>query len=127
MRTCAPTCGHAHPHAHMRAHMPTCAPTCAHARPHAPVLTCAHVLARAAGAVATGGRLLITEHASRPPGSNAPEDTVYPSAEETLASLDLDPRQWRGLCVCAIAGMGTRDEVQGETVKDNVIFLERIG
>ncbi|MAU45982.1 MAG: SAM-dependent methyltransferase [Yangia sp.] len=87
----------------------------------------AHVLARAAGAVATGGRLLITEHASRPPGSNAPEDTVYPSAEETLASLDLDPRQWRGLCVCAIAGMGTRDEVQGETVKDNVIFLERIG
>ena len=59
--------------------------------------------------------------------SNAPEDTVYPSAEETLASLDLDPRQWRGLCVCAIAGMGTRDEVQGETVKDNVIFLERIG
>lgn len=87
----------------------------------------ARVLARAAGAVSTGGRLLITEHASRPPGSKATEDTVFPTAEETLASLALDPRQWRRLCVCAIARTGTRADVQGETVEDNVIFMERLG
>ncbi|ABL69525.1 SAM-dependent methyltransferase [Paracoccus denitrificans] len=87
----------------------------------------ARVLARAAGAVSTGGHLLITEHASHPPGSKATEGTIFPTAEETLASLALDPRQWRRLCVCAIARMGTRDEVQGETVEDNVIFMERLG
>lgn len=87
----------------------------------------ARVLARAAGAVSTGGHLLITEHASHPPGSKAAEDTIFPTAEETLASLALDPRQWRRLCICAIARTGTRAEVHGERVEDNVIFMERLG
>lgn len=87
----------------------------------------ARVLARAAGAVSTGGHLLITEHASHPPGSKATEDTIFPTADETLASLALDPRQWRRLCICAIARTGTRAEVLGETVEDNVIFMERLG
>jgi len=87
----------------------------------------AHVLARAAGAVSVGGHLLITEHASRQSGSEAAEDMVFPSAEETLSSLDLAPCHWRRLCVCAIARIGTRTEVRGETVEDNVTFLERTG
>ena len=87
----------------------------------------ARVLARAAGAVTTGGRLLITEHGKRPPGSEAAEDRVFPGAEETLASLALDPRHWRRLCVCAIARKSTRPEVQGQTAEDNVIFLQRLG
>ncbi|KFI24188.1 hypothetical protein CG50_13490, partial [Paenirhodobacter enshiensis] len=75
----------------------------------------------------SGSTSLITEHASHPPGSKATEDTIFPTADETLASLALDPRQWRRLCICAIARTSTRAEVLGETVEDNVIFMERLG
>ena len=58
------------------------------------------VLARAAAAVAPGGHLLIVEHASRAPWSWSPENTRFPTAEDTLASMQLDPDHWAHRCLC---------------------------
>ncbi|GAA4737378.1 class I SAM-dependent methyltransferase [Modestobacter marinus] len=51
------------------------------------------VLRRAAGAVAPGG-LLLVEHGSAPSWSWAPPDLVFPTPEQALAELDLDPAEW---------------------------------
>ncbi len=85
----------------------------------------ARVLARAAEAVGPGGHLLIAEHAAPPPGSTVAAEAHHPTADETLAALHLDPARWQRLCVCAITRTGTRPEVRGETVTDNVVFLQR--
>lgn len=87
----------------------------------------ARVLARAAEAVLPDGHLLIIEHASRLPWSRAPEDMVYPAAEETLAAMALPTAPWQRLCVCTIARQAHGPEGQTAIVKDNVIFLRRIG
>jgi SAM-dependent methyltransferase len=52
------------------------------------------VLQAAARAVAPGGLLLIVEHASVAPWSWADPDTVFPTPEQSLAALDLDPTRW---------------------------------
>ena len=49
------------------------------------------MFARAAAAVRAGGMLLIVDHASVPPWSWADPDTVFPTPEQTLGSIGLDP------------------------------------
>ncbi len=85
----------------------------------------AAVLARAAAAVAPGGHLLIVEHASRAPWSWSPENTRFPTAEDTLAALHLGVGAWRDRCVSAIARTASGPDGQSATVTDNVIFLRR--
>lgn len=86
----------------------------------------AEVLARAAGAVAPDGHLLIIEHGSRAPWSWSPEDTLFPTAEDTLDAMRLSAKGWHRLCVCAIARIATGPEDQTALVTDNVIFLRRL-
>lgn len=84
------------------------------------------VLARGAAAVAPGGHLLIVEHASRAPWSWSPEDARFPTAEDTLASMQLDPEAWLHRCLCPISRMASGPEGQSATVMDNILFLQRL-
>ncbi len=86
----------------------------------------AEVLARAAGAVTAGGHLLIVEHASRAPWSWSPENTRFPTADDTFASMRLASDAWKHCCLCSIARMATGPEGQSAIVTDNVIFLQRL-
>ncbi|MBN9672738.1 class I SAM-dependent methyltransferase [Roseibium aggregatum] len=86
----------------------------------------AKVLRQAADAVDTGGHLLIVDHGSRAPWSWAPEDTVYPTAEDTLASLELVESTWQRCCVCPISRMTTGPEGQSAIVTDTIIFLRHL-
>ena len=84
------------------------------------------VLQAAAGAVAPGGLLLIVEHASVAPWSWADPDTVFPTPEESLAALDLDPSRWHDEFVGAPKREATGPNGQSATVTDNVIALRRL-
>ena len=84
------------------------------------------VLAKGAAAVAPGGHLLIIEHASRAPWSWSPENTRFPTAEETLASMHLDPDAWVHRCLCPIARTAAGPDGQSATVTDNILFLQRL-
>ncbi|WP_163852148.1 methyltransferase domain-containing protein [Pseudooceanicola aestuarii] len=85
------------------------------------------VLARAAAAVAPNGHLLITEHGSRAPWSWSPENTHFPTAEDSLAGMRLALQDWHKLCLCKIARDASGPEGQTARVEDNVIFLQRRG
>jgi SAM-dependent methyltransferase len=81
------------------------------------------VLRRAAGAVRTGGLLLIVDHAGPPPwASKLDHHHEFPSAEEVIASLELDASEWERVRVEAV-----EREVAGQTATwtDNVIALRR--
>tara|TARA_B100000378_G_scaffold60393_1_gene44916 strand:+ start:316 stop:930 length:615 start_codon:yes stop_codon:yes gene_type:complete len=84
------------------------------------------VLARAAAAVAPGGHILIVEHASRAPWSWSPEGTRFPTAEETLASMQLAADAWAHRCLCPIARIASGPDGQSATVTDNILFLQRL-
>lgn len=84
------------------------------------------VLRAAARAVAPGGLLLIVEHASVAPWSWTDPDTVFPTPEESLAALDLDPSRWHGEFVGAPERRATGPNGQRATVTDNVIALRRL-
>lgn len=84
-------------------------------------------LSRAAAAVQRRGHLLIIEHASRAPWSWSPPDTVYPTAEETLESMNLDESLWARVHVGSIERQANGPNGQTASVLDNVIFLRRNG
>ncbi|RYH00896.1 class I SAM-dependent methyltransferase [Salipiger sp. IMCC34102] len=84
------------------------------------------VLAKGAAAVAPGGHLLIIEHASRAPWSWSPENTRFPTAEQTLASMQLDSKDWAHRCLCPIARSASGPGGQSATVTDNILFLQRL-
>ena len=87
----------------------------------------AAVLCRAAGAVAPGGTLLIVDHGEAPPWAKFGHDHhhEFPSAEDVLAGLALDPAEWEPVRV----GPAERDAVgpEGEHAHlvDNIIELRR--
>lgn len=83
------------------------------------------VLRRAADTVAPGGHLLIIDHASRLPWSSAPPDRVYPTAEETLAGLDLQEPEWTRIHVGMIERSATGPNGETADVRDSVVFLKR--
>lgn len=83
------------------------------------------VLRRAADTVAPGGHLLIIDHASRLPWSSAPPDRVYPTAEETLAGLDLQEPEWTRIHVGKIERSATGPNGETADVRDSVVFLKR--
>ncbi len=83
------------------------------------------MLHRAARAVATGGTLLIVSHASVAPWSWSDPDTVFPTAEETVAALDLDESEWTRVFVGDPERTATGPEGQSATIKDAVVVLRR--
>ncbi len=82
-------------------------------------------LRRAANVVAPGGMLLIAAHGSRAPWSWADADTVYPTAEEELADLELNQSDWREVFIGPIERVANGPGGQTATVIDTVIALER--
>ena len=84
------------------------------------------VLQAAARAVAPGGLLLIVEHASVAPWSWTDPGTAFPTPEQSLAALDLDPSRWLKEFVGAPERGATAPGGQSATVTDNVIALRRL-
>ncbi len=84
------------------------------------------VLQKAAAAVAPGGLLLVVEHASVAPWSWADPETVFPTPQEALDTLELDLEAWH------IDFLGTPERLangpngQSATVADNIIALRRL-
>jgi SAM-dependent methyltransferase len=84
------------------------------------------VFRRAAKAVAPAGHLLIIDHGSRSPWSSAPPDWRFPTAGETLASLDLEEPDWSRIHVDALERDATGPSGGTAIVRDNVLLLRRI-
>jgi hypothetical protein len=80
----------------------------------------------AARAVTPGGLLLIVEHASVAPWSWVDPDTAFPTPEQSLGTLDLDPSRWHREFVGAPERLATGPNGQSATVTDNVIALRRL-
>ncbi len=83
------------------------------------------VFARAAAAVAPGGMLLIVDHASVPPWSWADPDTVFPTPQQTLDSIGLDPRLWDTARLVNHDRVADGPGGQRATVTDTIIALTR--
>jgi SAM-dependent methyltransferase len=86
------------------------------------------VLRMAARAVASSGLLLIVGHASVAPWSwNHRPHTRFPTPEETLATLDLSPGQWRTERLGAPERLATGPNgEESATVTDNVVAVRRL-
>ncbi|MEV0725616.1 methyltransferase domain-containing protein [Micromonospora purpureochromogenes] len=86
----------------------------------------AEVLRAAARAVAPGGRLLIVEHGEVPPWSRLAHPHVhFPTPEETLAELDLDPAGWRTERLDAPRRAVTDPDGQPATLVDHLVLVRR--
>ncbi|WP_422746390.1 class I SAM-dependent methyltransferase [Mycobacterium sp. WMMD1722] len=70
------------------------------------------ILRRLAESVAAGGRLLVVDHASAPPGMADDHHHDFPSAHEVVEKLALDPACWERVRVEAVE-------------RDSVILLRR--
>jgi len=86
----------------------------------------ARVLQAAARAVAPGGLLLVVTHASAPSWSWANPNTRFPTPEEALAELELDPKPWLTERLGAPERQATGPNGESGTVTDNVIALRRL-
>jgi hypothetical protein len=85
-----------------------------------------HVLKQAAGAVRSGGTLLIVDHAGPPPwGSKLAHHHEFPSAEAVVGSLDLDAGDWQRVRVEALEREATGPNGETGRLVDNVIVLRR--
>lgn len=93
---------------------------------HSPVaMDRAAVLARAAGAVAPGGMLLVVDHASVPPWSWADPNSVFPTARQTLDSIGLDLNAWEIAVAQDRDRQATGPDNRHATVTDTVLALVR--
>ncbi|QIN80143.1 methyltransferase domain-containing protein [Rubrobacter marinus] len=81
------------------------------------------VLREAASAVASDGLLLIVSHGSAPPWADP--DAAFPTPEEELAGLQLDPELWQSEFVGVPERQATGPAGETTTVIDNVIALRR--
>jgi SAM-dependent methyltransferase len=85
------------------------------------------LLRNAADAVAPGGTLLIVDHATPPPRMKLDHHHEFPSADEVLASLNLDDAQWDRVRVEAVDRDATGPDGQPFVWTDNVMVLRRRG
>ena len=85
----------------------------------------AQILRRAAEAVAPGGLLLVATHASVAPWSWSSPDTAYPTPEEELAELALNPDAWTRVFVGAPERQAIGPGGRTATITDNIFALER--
>ena len=86
----------------------------------------AEVLRAAARAVAPGGRLLVVEHGAVPPWANAEHHHVrFPTPQETLADLDLDPDGWHVERLDAPQRQATGPNGETGTLIDHLVLVRR--
>ncbi|MGJ8530840.1 MAG: SAM-dependent methyltransferase [Alphaproteobacteria bacterium] len=83
-------------------------------------------LRSATESVARGGLLLVVAHGSRAPWSWGDPDTVYPTAQDELKDLALNPDEWRQVFVGPIKRDATGPDDQRATVIDTVVAIERL-
>lgn len=86
----------------------------------------ADVLRLAAAAVAPGGTLIAVSHAAFPPwakGHNPDHD--FPTPDEELALLDLDPKTWTVLRCEVAQREGTGPDGQAGTLFDSILIARR--
>ena len=85
----------------------------------------AKLLRRAADAVAPGGTLLIVDHAAAPPWASKMHQHhhEFPSADDVLASLNLDAAQWDRIRVEAVERETVGPDGQHAVLTDNVMVL----
>lgn len=84
------------------------------------------VLRRAADAVAPGGRLLVVGHAAGPSWAPPEHRAVhFPTPEETLAALALDPEAWRVERCEVGTRAATGPDGQAGTLLDSVLLAAR--
>lgn len=84
------------------------------------------VLQKAAAAVSPGGLLLIVEHASVAPWSWTDPDTVFPTPQEALDTLELDLKEWHTAFLGAPERLANGPNGQTATVVDTIIALRRV-
>lgn len=82
------------------------------------------LLRRAAGLVAPGGVLLSVSHAAAPPWSDH-HDHVFPTVDEELAELALDPVEWEVVQAGTVERQATSPDGQAGTLLDGVILARR--
>ncbi|GAA0937148.1 class I SAM-dependent methyltransferase [Actinocorallia libanotica] len=85
----------------------------------------ARVLRAAAHALVPGGLLLVVEHGSLHPWSNADPDTRFPSPEEIYAELGLDPAGWTPERLGTPRREATGPGGQKALVTDTVVAVRR--
>ena len=85
------------------------------------------VLRRAAAAVAPGGRLLIVSHVDMPWAAERHPEVRFDSAEETLASLALDPAAWTTERVEHVGRPGVGRDGSALTFTDGIVRVRRAG
>ncbi|KWV30467.1 FAD-dependent oxidoreductase [Micromonospora rifamycinica] len=84
------------------------------------------VLRAAARAVAPGGRLLVVEHGSVPPwGDPEHRHLRFPTPQETLADLDLDPDGWHVERLDTPQRQATGPHGETATLVDHLVLLRR--
>lgn len=84
------------------------------------------ILKRVAGAVRSGGILLIVDHAGPPPwGSKLHHHHEFPSADEVVRSLDLSDADWETVRAEASERNAVGPDGQAGKLTDNVIVLRR--
>ncbi|MFK0083192.1 class I SAM-dependent methyltransferase [Glutamicibacter sp. NPDC090743] len=84
-------------------------------------------LRKAATLVAPGGHLLALSHASMPSFASKPDHQmpVFPSPEEELEALALDPAQWEVLCAEVRERTIIGPDGNPATLEDAVVFVQR--
>lgn len=82
------------------------------------------LLRRAAGLIASGGHLVSVSHAAAPPWSDH-HDHVFPTVDEELAELALDPGGWDVVQAGTVEREATGPDGQTGTLLDGVLVVRR--
>ncbi|MGH3635878.1 MAG: class I SAM-dependent methyltransferase [Mycobacterium sp.] len=94
---------------------------------HSPVrLERETVLRRASASVKPGGVLLIVDHGSAPPWMSNDHHHDFPSADEVVASLQLDEHRWRRVRMEKAERETIGPDGRPATLIDNIIVLRRM-
>jgi SAM-dependent methyltransferase len=85
------------------------------------------LLRRAADAVAPGGSLVVVDHGAPPPWASKldHDDLEFPTADEVVASLDLDESRWDRVTVAGVERDAVGPAGQQAVLIDNVMVLRR--
>jgi SAM-dependent methyltransferase len=87
----------------------------------------AQVIRSIAPSVTVGGLLLVVDHGSVPPWSWADPETVFPTPQEVLDSLDLPTGQWRPERLDAPRREAHGPDGRAAVVIDTILALRRTG
>ena len=84
------------------------------------------ILRRAADAVTRGGSLLIVDHAAAPPWATRMHHHDFPTAEQVVNGLRLDPAAWEQVLVESVERAARGPDGVAANLLDNVIWLRKV-